>query len=554
MRKPLTLAWTSLACLGLAWACGSNSASAPPPAPDAASEGGDDAASLPDNYVIPSPDGPVTHCTLGDMTDPVKLCVEKALLQAELQYAYTSGTGVATFWDSVTSTPSGHSAADDVALANAIWHYACSAQQYGDTDLAGTLAATQQDLAKVIESELAPAPDAYDGEVYFQLRGAEAGYYFANDTTNAVKLAELADNYGRAIQTQYAHTVPVYPPVTGGDAGSEAGDAAAGGAPGDATTADGAVDAGGGSSDAGAAPGVIIGVPSGAGFEYKPAQVVTAAAALLDMAVLHAKDPDAGADPATWQATAVAALDYVWRRGRDPSTGLFYQSLVTSGDPDHDSLGMGTPTDDALLTDVQASIVLGLGRAQERFNALTSAADAGADADSLPASNYLQQADDLIAALIAAKLWDGLPSPGMDPGAFFEGLIPPAPGGSPVILTDKTTFGNAYLLAGMVRILAGSTSANGYILGHLIAAFVQQMPANTSLLTAVTDSQGRVVQQGYLRATSRDFSLSVSYSLDGGSAGLEPRASSYRTAALAEMIEGFTQRWRERVNPPPCGL
>jgi hypothetical protein len=123
-----------------------------------------------------------------------------------------------------------------------------------------------------------------------------------------------------------------------------------------------------------------------------------------------------------------------------------------------------------------------------------------------------------------------------------------------VLLSNKTTLGNAYLLAGLVRILSGSTSRYGYLLGHLIAALVQQMPANSSLLSAVTDSQGRVVQQGYLRAASRDFSLAVSFSPDGGAAGPEPGASSYLTAALAEMVESFTQRWRERPNPPPCGL
>jgi hypothetical protein len=214
---------------------------------------------------------------------------------------------------------------------------------------------------------------------------------------------------------------------------------------------------------------------------------------------------------------------------------------------------MPAPSADALLTDVQASVVVGLGRAQERFNALARAVDAGADAEALPPSGYLKQADELVGDLLAAHLWDGATMPGSDPGAFFEGLVPSAQGG-PVLLTNKTTHGNAYLLAGMVRILSGSTTSYGYLIGHLIAALVQQMPANSSLLSAVTDTQGRVVQQGYLRATSRDFSLAVAFSPDGGTAGPEPGASSYITTALADMVESLTEHWRERPNPPACGL
>jgi hypothetical protein len=302
----------------------------------------------------------------------------------------------------------------------------------------------------------------------------------------------------------------------------------------------------------------VIGVPtSGAAIAYAPDQVVTAAAALLDMAVLHAIDPDAGAEPAQWKATAIAALDYVWRRARDPQTGLFYQSLVTSGDAAHDALGQALPTNDTLRTDVQAAIVLGLGRAQERFNALTPAPDGGADADTLPPSNYLDQADKLIDALLAAKLWDGATMPGSDPGAFFEGLVPsglPGQGGSPVILSNKTTFSNAYLMAGLVRILEGSTTQNGYLLGHLIAALAQIKPGNTSLLSAVTDTHGNPVQQGYLRATSRDYSVPVAFAADGGVVGPETPTPQYLTSALAASVEAFVQRWRERPNPPACGL
>jgi hypothetical protein len=518
---------------------------------DAGSEGGDDSNSLPDIPVIPNPEGSTTNCLLDDKTDPFELCTLKALVQADLQYAYSAGHGAATTWDALSTMATGHSFRDDLALASMLSDYTCSANYYGDTDLAPMVTSTTADLAKVIEMEQPQAPSGYDGEVYFELRNVVALYYSANDTINATKFAKLADDYGRAIAATYAHAVPAYaspPPDAGTGAGNDAGADAGEAGPVDATAP----------GDAGAAPGVVIGVPVGADISYAPDQVVTAAAALLDMAVLHASDPDAGGERATWQATATAAIDYVWRRGRDPSTGLFFQSLVTSGDPGHDALGPGAPTPDSLMTDVQAAIVLGLGRAQQRANALAPA-DAGADADSLPASSYIKEADDLLGALVTAGLWDGSMSAGSDPGAFLEGLIPAqaGEGGSspPVLLTNKTTFGNAYLMGGVVRILAAASSTNnGYLLGHLIGALAQTMPSNTSLLTAVTDMQGHVIQQGYLDATSRDYSLPVTFAPDGGVVGPESPTPQYRTAALAAVVEAFTQRWRERPNPPMCGL
>jgi hypothetical protein len=551
MRNPLVLASVPIACLTLVaalWACGSNSAAPPAPQQDAAPEAGGDSGSLPDVPEIPNPDGPTTHCLLDDKTDPFELCTLKPLLQEDLQYAYATGQGAATTWDAITSAPSGHSVGDDLALASMLSNYACSANFYGDSDLIAMVSATLPDLANVIETELPQAPSGYDGEVYFELRNAAAIYNYNNDTANAAKLTKLADDYGRAIAKTYAHAVPAYAPVPA-EAGSDAAADAAG--PGDGGLADAVASSD--ASDAGAAPGLVIGVPVGADISYAPDQVVTAAAALLDMAVAHAIDPDAGAERAAWQATATAAIDYVFRRGRDPATGLFFQSLVTSGDPGHDALGAGSPTPDTLLTDVQAAVVLGLGRAQQRLNTLLSLEDAGADAATLPSSGYLGQADDLVGALVAAGLWDGSTATGSDPGAFLEGLIT-VPGGSPVLLTNKPTFGNAYLLGGVVRILAGSSTNNGFLIGHLIAALAQTMPANSSLLTAVTDMQGHVIQQGYLDATSRAFSLPVAFAADGGVVGPESPTPQYRTAALAAVIEAFTQRWRERANAPMCGL
>jgi hypothetical protein len=476
-----------------------------------------------DVQVIPTPDAPAIHCALGDQTDPVLLCMEKELLRVELENAYTPGRGLASTFDSATGATSGHSWQDDLGLASTISSYQCSAGYYGDEELDGTLATIRADLARVLTAELPKAPDAYDGEVYFRLRNAATGYYEVNETANARRLAQLADDYGRAIQTTYAHAVPA---LASGDA-----------------------DGGSGGGVDGGAPSVILGVPGGAGIAYEPAQVAMGAAALLDMATLHAGD--AGAEPAVWQQTAIQALSYIWRRARDPVTGLFYQSLVTSGDPDHDALASAQPASDALLTDVQATIIMGLARAQERFNALAAAGGAGADAGaSQPTSAYLKQADTIVGALLTANLWDGALSPGAAPGAFFEGLLPSVG----AALTNKTTLGNAYLLGGVVRILTGSSTNNAFVDGHLIAAFVQSTAPHTNFLSALTNAQDQVVQQGYLRATSRDFGLAVAFAPDGGPDGQEPGATNYRTDALAAVIEGFVQRWRERPNPPPCGM
>lgn len=570
MRNPIFLAAFCAGSLALAWACGGGDDGMPTTTTDAGAEvGGDDSSLLPDIPEIPSPDGSVASCALGDGTDPVQLCVQKSLLAAEIESAYTNGKGLASAWDSTTGIPQGHAWQDDLGLASTLASYVCSAGIYGDTEIANVVNATQVDLGAVLLSELPQAPDGYDGEVYFQLRNAAAGYFGINETATAQKLAQLADDFGRALQTKYAHAVPAVaplpPPADAGDDGDagaptvDGGDdasaeaAGGGGGAGDGAAEGGAGDAGG----EGGLPATVLGVPSGAGVAYSPAQVVMGAAALLDMAVLHAGDADAGAAAAVWQATAVQVLDYVWRRGRDSSTGLFYQALVTSGDPGHDALATASPASDALMTDVQAAISLGLVRAQDRFDALVSPVDAGAQSDAaatLPEETYVTEADALIGSLVQAKVWDGTTVAGSDPAAFVEGLLPSPGGSAGVLLTNKTTIANAYLLGAVIRIRSMATTNNGFLSGHLIASFVPTTTAHSNLLSVLTNAQGQVVQQDYLRASSRAFDLAAGYSSDGGAAGQEPGAANYRADALAAMIEGFTQRWRQRPDPPPCGM
>ena len=100
-----------------------------------------------------------------------------------------------------------------------------------------------------------------------------------------------------------------------------------------------------------------------------------------------------------------------------------------------------------------------------------------------------------------------------------------------------------------------ATTNNGFVSGHLIATFVPTPTPNSNLLSVLTNAQDQVIQQDYLRASSRAFGLAVAFSPDGGSGGgPEPGAANYRADALAAMVEGFTQRWRQRPDPPPCGM
>jgi hypothetical protein len=276
-----------------------------------------------------------------------------------------------------------------------------------------------------------------------------------------------------------------------------------------------------------------------------------AAAALLDMANLYAHDPDAGVAAAGWATTAEQVLAYVIARGKDPQTGLFYQSLVTSGDPGHDALGPGQPTSDTFLVDDQAWITLALARAQDLRNSLPLVGVDGGEAGPGPTPIYDTAGADLAAALAAANLFDGTTSPSSPPapGAFMEGL---GPGG---ILTNKTSVGNAIMLGGLHRVATGQGTPQAYTLGQARAALTQPLPANSSLFSLVTDSNGNPVQQAFLRAGSKAWGYAVAYAPDGGEggvAGQEQGATDYRTDAAIAFIEGISQLWHGQANNPIC--
>jgi len=516
MNRRLTLLVLPLVSAAVAWSCSKNSGTGGgTPAPDAGDEGGSDAA--PDVPLQPPQDSSTGSCTYNG-TDPVAFCLQKTVLQNELSDAYAQGKGVSPSWNAMGMPGSPHSWRDDVGFAASIGAYHCSSSTYGDNQLTPKLDAIMPDLGATIVGELTSAPTGYDGEDYFRLRAAATGLQYANDTMHAATLGQLADAFARNLQTTYAQTVTL---PEGGTA-------------------------------------TVLGTPDGMGnVAYAPAQVIMAAAALVDMASLHASDPDAGADVSTWAATALAAVDYVWARGRDTSTGLFFQQLVTSDDPGHDALGQGMPTPDALLTDVQAEAVFGLARLQDGVNALI-AADAGVgDASTPTQSMYWNEANAIVQSMVTAGIFDGnipddeagIPSP-VPAGAFMEALVP----STSAIDTNKTTIGNAWLLGAVHRVGVGMLAPlTDVVQPQLLVAVTQQTPANSSLFTVVTDTQtGNPVQTEYLRASSKDFHYATAFSPDGGTGGQEPGATSYRADATAAVIEGLTQLWRGTPNAPPC--
>lgn len=537
MRSPFLLASLALACgaASLVWAC-NNSNDNPQvvigtdASTDVADTGSD---SLLSDVIGPLPDSTNDTCTLADhKTDPVAICIQEQVLQFELQYAYTKGKGVAPTWSSAApyGAGTGHRWQDDLGLAGALGAYYCSSEVYGNNNSTAAFGQVLVDLGPVLSAELKASPPAgYDGETYFRLRWAQAAYNYANDPQTAGILQSMADAYGMALAAQaYA----VAPSAAVGDAGGGGGDAGGGDA---------------GAGNPGNPGGVVIGTKNGDGsVAYAPVQTIMAAAALLDMAHLFAPDPDAGAKAHGWATTADQVVTYVLARGKDPKTGLFYQSLVTSGDPGHDALGPGQPTSDTFLVDDQAWIALALARAQDLRNSLP-VVDAG-DAATTPVPLYDTAGADLAAALTGANLFDGTtqPSSPAKPGAFLEGLGPAG------ILTNKTTTGNAILLGGLHRVATGAGTAQAYTLGQVRAALTQALPANSSLFSVVTDSNGNPVQQAYLRAGSKSFGYAASYAPDGGAAGQEQGATDYRTDALIAFVEGITQLWHGEANNPVC--
>lgn len=558
-------------------ACGSSSSGAAGGGPDASDANEDFVESTDVNVDVPPlPEASGYVCWIpnsGDksqgLTDPVLLCTQDQVLGFVLQYAYVKGKGVMSTW---SSTPPNYAAGtahdwrDDLALAAAIGDFHCSAGYYGSTVDIAKYDATLADLRTIVTSELPNANQSYDGALYYRMRSAGLAFTYVTDTMDAATLGAAADAWAANVVTNF--TTMVTPPASGGgDAGTDdAGDAEP--------------------SEAAAPPGpvALIGQPMGNGVvQYSPAQSIMAAAALLDMVRLHGSDPDAGVDAATWTAIAEGTLDYLWNRARDPVTGLFYQTLVTSSDPDHDALASGgTPTSDALLTDVQGAAILGLSRTMRALGASVIP-----DGGSQPPVSYAGWANQLVGAMTAAKLFTGQYPPmlckgcpqGAEPtptyaGAFLEGYVPSLG----QTLPNLTVAGNTALLAGFALTTAlnpapvagcqpdpnlNAVSCNFENQGIRMALDEYTLdpssstipPPHSTFLTVVTDQNGDVIQQAYLPAVSKDWGFAEAFSPGGGAdagAAPEPGASDYGTAANLAMIEALTQLWIVRPNAPAC--
>jgi hypothetical protein len=131
----------------------------------------------------------------------------------------------------------------------------------------------------------------------------------------------------------------------------------------------------------------------------------------------------------------------------------------------------------------------------------------------------------------------------------MEGLIP----SSGVKMTNMTTLSAAFLMGGLDRVVAVTGWDNVVQVGQMHNALLQVQPANSSLYSVVTDTNNFPIQSDYLRAASQTWGYAISFLPDGGDAGTEPGAASYRADAAAAMVEGFQLRWRRRPNAPPCG-
>jgi len=507
------------------------------------------------------------------LSDPVLLCTQDQVLGFILQYAYTKGTGVMSTWSSVPPNyPAGttHDWRDDLGLAAAIGDFHCSASYYGSTVNIAKYDSTLVDLRTVLTNELPNATKSYDGALYYRMRSAGLAFTYVMDSTDAAALGAAADAWAANVVTSF--TTMVTPPASGGTGGD--GGAGEGGA-GEAGASDGS---------APPSPVALIGTPNGDGtVTYQPAQSIMAAAALLDMARVHANDPDAGAAVPTWVATATGTLSYLWNRARDPVTGLFYQTLVTSSDPGHDALAPGgMPTSDALLTDVQGAAILGLSRAMRALGA-SVIPDAGSMG---PPAPYAAWANQMVGAMTGLGLFHaGTPNyppplcqgcaqgvePPANPSGFLEGYVPSLN----ATMQNVPVAGNAWLLGGFAATtgidatpVAGckqdpnlNTVSCNFENAEIRAALDEYTqdpssstipPAYSTLLTVVTDQNGDVIQQAYLPATSRDWGFAKNFSTTPGDAGLEPGATDYSTAANLAMIEALTELWVVRPNAPAC--
>jgi hypothetical protein len=528
-----------------------------------------------ENVLVEDGDGDADggiNCTFiqqgkSDKVDPVDFCVLEGVLENQQMDGFTAKGGTYSSWNYETLNPDKnstgmkiHDVHDDASYGASSAAYHNWAVLYADPQL---FDADLEALAPILEAELATLPQEYDGELYFNLRYVQAGLNALADTANESKIKAIADKYARQIYSSFYFDLP-HSVADGGTL--EAGGAEAGldGGGGPESGVDG------GTSDAGGDPrypgdGIIgvnqlpsTGIP---GILYEPASVAGAAYALIDLA----RQNPADADFENWLTAARKALDHLHDRAREPVTGLYYASLLTTGGAS-DTLGpLSTPTN-LLSTDVQATLLLYLLRAQQLVVNNTEPVDGGFDnpdvAVPLDAAEtgtlkglvdfpFLPRTTALLSAL--QFLWDGAyyPDGGTAPvpkgdtglGGFMDGYIP-----SPAQLVNtKSTHPNAYMFAVLrLQFLAATGPLEGTpptlpedaeevalraLLSNLVfskslMAFVTNPAPNQSFLSVVTG------QEAYFDLVTQSFNLSKNTSED-------PTAESYTASAIAAVVQGF---------------
>jgi hypothetical protein len=443
--------------------------------------------------------GPVISCHLDNMADPVAFCTQKLVLRNEHAAAYDAKRGIAQSWSSATFAPDVdasqmvlHDPRDDAAFGAAVGRYLNSANTYGDDEITLTLEIDIVNLVPTLVAEMTPPVAGYAGDLYLDLRTMASGLRITDRNDLALQIDALAEAYGRAIYTTSFVTL--------------------------------------GASDA------VLGTPTtgdaGAATTYSPGDAATGAYALADLAQRHASDEPANA--AAWQSGAALVFAHLDSRARDPATGLYYASLVTSADPDHDALapaaattpdGAPAPPADALLTDVAARVTMALLRTQDLATNQATALPA------LAAAPLEAHAEALLGALdkTPQSLWDATL------GGYFAGWVP----STAQLLTDKPTRANALLLGAIHR---ASVMGNGpdetrlMPLRKLLAGITdpdspEVTTPNTSLMSVVTN------QNGYFLQVPPNFNFM------GVDAGGDIREKSYFSSANAAAVEGLSELW-----------
>jgi len=517
--------------------------------------------------------GLVSHCKLGD-ADPVGLCTQKLALNDLHTHAFAADSGAAVSWSSITETADradggrvAYSGEDTVAYAAAASNYLASAEIYGDTTINAGLIADLTTIALLLETgAIAPASTTYSGEYYAHLRTTAAGLRTAGLTTDGNHIDSLANLYGRAIFASHFFSLGA---VGSTDAGS--GDAAVeGGLDGaaDATTHDaathdasghdasahdaGLVDGAGAhdgsreaatasctGDDAGApltGDGIFGNAIGGGQVAYSTADVATAAYAILD---LVNRNPTDCMVPRWLQAVRIA-LDHLEAHAHEPTTRMYYASLIAGRAEAGSVDALGTSTvpglpSDAVLADTQATLALTLIRAQYLVTTGSPQHDAGTPDGAIVDSGltgpfisvldipFEARADAAIAAMNGThSLWDG---PVKKPGAgYVDGYIP----STSTLITTKSTRPNALMGAAIWRGVATNLNPYGWQLPSLIPLLLAQQtaPVGSNLFTVVDN------QQAYFQTVSKAFAL-----LDAG-----PYRASYTSAAVAAAVEGLTEQ------------